>query len=159
MPIPRTRILPACRPRSPASNGNSTEAIDALQTAVMLKPEDVSLRKTLASTYEEQDNWKDALDERMSILKFFPEPPEQELLALAATAIRARQLAVAETACQTVLETAARKRAGQCDLWRTAACPGGRRKSTAAPDPRHDPFTGPAGTLAGHQPHLPRPGQ
>jgi tetratricopeptide (TPR) repeat protein len=85
-------------------NGHSTDTIDALQTAVMLKPEDVSLRKSLASAYEEQEDWKDALDERRSILKFFPEPPEQELLALAATAIRAKQLAVAETACQTVLE-------------------------------------------------------
>jgi len=84
--------------------GHSNDTIDALQTAVMLKPEDLSLRKSLASAYEEQENWKDALDERRSILKFFPEPPEQELLALATTAIRASQLQVAETACQTVLE-------------------------------------------------------
>jgi tetratricopeptide (TPR) repeat protein len=86
------------------NSGKTTEAIDALQTAVMLNPEDISLRKTLAVTYEEQGAWKDALDERRSILKFYPEPPEQELLALAGTAIRARQLGVAETACQTVLE-------------------------------------------------------
>jgi tetratricopeptide (TPR) repeat protein len=85
-------------------NGRSIDTIDALQTAVMLKPEDISLRKSLATSYEEQGNWKDALDERRSILKFFPEPPEQELLSLATTAIRARQLGVAETACATVLE-------------------------------------------------------
>lgn len=85
-------------------NGRSNDTIDALQTAVMLKPEDLSLRKSLAIAYEEQGDWKDALDERRSILKFFPEPPEQELLSLAATAIRAKQLSVAETACQTVLE-------------------------------------------------------
>ncbi|GEM_PF-7104001 len=86
------------------NTGKTTDAIDALQTAVMLNPEDISLRKTLAVTYEEQGAWKDALDERRSILKFYPEPPEQELLALAGTAIRAKQLTVAETACQTVLE-------------------------------------------------------
>jgi tetratricopeptide (TPR) repeat protein len=85
-------------------NGRSTDTIDALQTAVMLKPDDLSLRKSLAGAYEEQEDWKNALDERRAILKFFPEPPEQELLALAATAIRAKQLSVAETACQTVLE-------------------------------------------------------
>jgi len=85
-------------------NGRSTEAIDALQTAVMLKPDDMSLRKTLAATYEERGAWQDALDERMSYLKYFPTPPEQELLSVAATAIRANQLGVAETACHTILE-------------------------------------------------------
>ncbi|MBN2678323.1 MAG: tetratricopeptide repeat protein [Anaerolineaceae bacterium] len=84
--------------------GKPGEAIDALQAAVMLNPDDLSLRKMLAVTYEEQGNWKDALVERRSILKYFPEPPEQELLSLAATAIRAGQLGMAETACQTVLE-------------------------------------------------------
>ncbi|MGB8253391.1 MAG: tetratricopeptide repeat protein, partial [Anaerolineaceae bacterium] len=85
-------------------NGRSIEAIDALQTAVMLKPDDLSLRKTLAATYEERGAWQDALDERMSFLKYFPTPPEQELLSVAATAIRANQLGVAETACHTILE-------------------------------------------------------
>ncbi|MDD5368083.1 MAG: tetratricopeptide repeat protein [Anaerolineaceae bacterium] len=86
------------------ASGQPTLAAKAAYLAASMAPHRIELHRLLADVLEETGDWIGCLGERNQVLKMNPAPLTDDLLAAAASAIRAGRTEEAIAACQAILE-------------------------------------------------------
>jgi tetratricopeptide (TPR) repeat protein len=90
--------------RASLAKGLPAEAAQMARLAISLKPRDPHLRRLLADTYEQVNDWDGAFPERKAIVEMSPQPATADLLNLAKCALECRIPDQASDSCQQILK-------------------------------------------------------
>lgn len=85
------------------NEGETDQAVSAIETIVLLRPQDSQSRREFARLLEEQNRWAEALIQRRFILGADENPRLEDQIALANCAIQADETAMAIDVCEQIL--------------------------------------------------------
>jgi len=90
--------------RANLAKGLPAQAAETARLAIALKPRDTHLRRLLADTYEQANDWDLAFPERKAIVELSPQSAGSDLLNLAKCALECRIPDQAVESCNTILK-------------------------------------------------------